>query len=132
MKDNTFWHKPLTTETAKLYAATRYKGTQTWTSFFNDMKGFSTLSKQLMRWYNNKEADIHFCLNQVIYLGNVFAGESLARICFAFAKPETYPALKSILKTIYRLPMEIPEVGLGEIETSPRANEQLKRILGKS
>ena len=126
---NSYWDKPLTHETAKLYAATKYDGVKTWSAFFNDMKGFSSLSRQLVRWNNDIKADIHFCLNQTIYLGNLFPEASLARLIFTFAKQETYPIVKSILKAIYRLPLQIPEVDLGEIISSERANDQIRKIL---
>lgn len=124
-----FWAQPLTKETAKLYAALNYQGTKTWSSFFGDLKGFSTLSRYLVRWENTANVDIRVALNQLIILGNMWPKEALARLCFILCKPETFPALKSLLRAIYRLPREIPELDLQEIQSSDRANQELQKVL---
>ena len=123
------WKRPLTKDSVKVYAMNHYVGAKdSWNLFFQDYKGFLILKRRLNAYVAKQSNNIHSTLNILITLSNVFVKDSLARISFFIAHKETYPALKSYLSFIYRLPYEIPEVDLPIITYDETILEELSKL----
>lgn len=112
-----FWEQILTQETYALYGARFYTNTYgRWDEFFSDIKTFSRVSKLLVSRKNAKtKVSLKNIVNNYICLGNVFTGDSLARLAFFLGNPICYPEIKTILYFIHRLPPSVPEFDLSAI-----------------
>lgn len=111
-----------------LYAVALYQRKNAfWSEFFADMYRFSTISRMLILRKTKKTNNIRKILNQLIYLGNIFPDESLARLLFFNTDDEVRSELKTILKYLYRLPEFIPECDLQKIKYSEDIIEEIKK-----
>ena len=111
------WNQELTQQTYFLYGARFYNNQYgRWNEFFNDIKLFQRCSKLLVSKRNSDAAiSIKSILNTYVTLGNVFSGDSLARLGFFLSNPICHSDIKTILYFMYRLPCSIPEVCIAKI-----------------
>lgn len=111
------WTQKLTHETYVIYGARFYNNIYgRWDDYFSDLKMFGRISKVLVSRKNtNNQISIHNILNNYISLGNVFTGNSLARLAFFLTNPVCHDSLKTVLYFIHRLPPSLPEVELSSI-----------------
>lgn len=123
------WSKPLNMDTFQLYGARYYQGVPTWSEFFETIKIFSLNSRLLVSKHNGLQT-LNICriLNSYVLLGNVFPGNSLARLAFFISNPIIYPELKTLLYFMKRLPNRIPEVNLSEIPLRQPLLDQLDSV----
>lgn len=127
------WSAPLTNNTYKFYAMRYYNVSRaSWDDFFTDLKQLTYVSKGFM---SRKETStskqfgsIRLILNNIIYLGNLFPGDSLARLLFFYCNPAGHSELKTVLKFLYRLPDDIPEVKLGDIPYCTETEKELREL----
>ena len=104
------WTQKLTHETYAIYGARFYNNIYgRWDDYFSDLKMF------VSRKNTNNQISIHNILNNYISLGNVFTGNSLARLAFFLTNPVCHDSLKTVLYFIHRLPPSLPEVELSSI-----------------
>lgn len=76
---------------------------------------------------NKKTNNIRKIMNQLVYLGNIFHGESLARLVFFNSDESVYPEIKTVLKYLYRLPDAIPECNLKNINYAEEIIDEISK-----
>lgn len=114
----TIWNKPLTQDSYLIYAARYYTGSGYWNEFLTDLDLFKQCSKLIVQKINTNKVTLPFVqkvLNSYISLGNVFIGNSLARLAFYSTNPIAHSFVKTILYYMKRLPTSIPERNLSEV-----------------
>jgi hypothetical protein len=127
------WNNPLNQHTYKFYAMRYYSNSRgSWEDFFSDLKQLTYVSKGFMSRKETSSSkqfgSIRLIVNNIIYLGNLFPGESLARLLFFSCNPAGHSELKTVLKFLYRLPDDIPEVELGDIPFCPDTEKELREL----
>lgn len=128
----TIWNKPLAEDSYLIYAARYYTGSGYWNEFFVDMDLFKQCSKMIVQKINTgNRLQLPFVqkmLNNYISLGNVFSGNSLARLAFYSSNPIAHSFVKTILYYMKRLPTSIPERNLSEVSYDTELLDLLGRI----
>lgn len=118
----------LTPNTYMLYAVASYQRKNAfWSEFFADMYKFSTISRMLVLRKSKKTNNIRKIINQMVYLGNIFSGDSLARLLFFNSDESVYSELKTVLKYLYRLPDAIPECNLKAINYAENIFDEISK-----
>lgn len=124
------WSQPLTQDTYAIYGARFYNNSYgRWNEYFSDLRMFGRISKVLVSRINsNTQISLRNVLNNYISLGNVFTGNSLARLSFFLSNPLCHSDVKTILFFIRRLPHSIPEVELSSIPFNSELLSELEVI----
>lgn len=122
------FNKKLAPSSYMLYAVAVYQRKNAfWSEFFADMYRFSTVSRMLVLRKTKKTNNIRKIINQLVYLGNIFPSESLARLLFFNSDESVHPEIKTILRYLYRLPDCIPECDLQKIGFSEDIIDEIKK-----
>lgn len=125
------WNKPLAQDSYLIYAARYYTGSGYWNEFLEDLDLFKQCSKLIVQKINANKVTLSFVqkvLNSYISLGNVFSGNSLARLAFYSSNPIAHSFVKTILYYMKRLPTSIPERNLSEVSYDTELLDLLGRI----
>lgn len=111
-----------------LFAIKFYDNPQALTKddFEDDLKRIKYIKRLLKKYKNTNELKTHLVLNHLIVLFNVF-GEACVPLLFFNLEKELWPAIKSFLIFLNRIP-EYPKTQVHEIEEDLYCLSQLQKI----
>jgi hypothetical protein len=111
-----------------LFAIKFYNNPQALTKddFEDDLKRIKYIKRLLKKYKNTSELKTHLVLNHLIVLFNVF-GEACVPLLFFNLEKELWPAIKSFLIFLNRIP-EYPKTQVHEIEEDSYCLSQLQKI----
>jgi hypothetical protein len=111
-----------------LFAIKFYNNPQALTKddFEDDLKRIKYIKRLLKKYKNTNELKTHLVLNHLIVLFNVF-GEACVPLLFFNLEKELWPAIKSFLIFLNRIP-EYPKTQVHEIEEDSYCLSQLQKI----
>jgi hypothetical protein len=120
----------LTTENFLLYASKTYSNPNSTgiDEFYEDLSKIKYVKRLLIRFKKGGELKERLLLNHIIILQNVFGAEACCRILFFKLSKDLHPYLKSFLKYLNYLPLNIPEANLELISTDYRIDKILSEI----
>jgi|TARA_R110001592_G_scaffold124763_2_gene333896 hypothetical protein len=95
--------------------------------FHEDLNRIKYIKRLFNRFDQKNNLKERLILNHIIILNNVFGAEACSRILFFRIEERYHSYLKSFLKYLQLLPIELPEVDLINIPT----NHVIDSILGK-
>jgi hypothetical protein len=110
---------------SKMYSNPNSSGIE---EFYEDLSKIKYIKRLLIRFKNGGELKERLILNHIIILQNVFGAEASVRILFFKLSKDLHPMLKSFLKFLNYLPVNIPEVELNKIQTDHRIDHILSKV----
>jgi hypothetical protein len=111
-----------------LFAIKNYENPQAVTKddFEKDLNHFKYIKRLLKRYKREGELKTHLLLNHFIILYNIF-GEAATPMLFFKIEKELWPALKSFIIFLNRLP-EYPKSGIHDIQVDLYCLAELNKI----
>ncbi len=101
----------------KMYNNPVYTGAE---EFREDMLRVKYIKRLLVKYKKRNDLKERLILNHLIILQNVFGAEACTRILFYRINKELHSYLKAFLQYLEYLPISIPEIDLGTINSDHR------------
>tara|TARA_R110000796_G_scaffold6771_2_gene23701 strand:+ start:84 stop:464 length:381 start_codon:yes stop_codon:yes gene_type:complete len=124
------FNQPISDENFTLFAAHKYQNPACASEeeFYEDLNRVKYIKRLFFRFDNTGELKVRLLLNHIIILTNVFGNEGAARILFHKSEEKYYGYIKTFLKYLNALPVQIPELELDIIALDHRIDTSLKEL----